>query len=147
MVSWHIDPADHSEITKHIEFVRWMKRAGADVKLTKLAVYAHDFRGLHASTDIAEGEEIRSLPTSLRITRPLLAQTELGKLLNEKLILSDYWQAFYYPLIFIMENRNNPKSDYKPFLDVIPSQASDNPSLFSEEEKKWLLGSPLLRSL
>ncbi len=116
------------------------------MKLTKLAVYAHDFRGLHASADIAKGEEIISLPTSLIISRALLDNTELGKLLNEKLILNDYLRGYYYPIIFIMENRINPKSDYKPVMDVFPSDGSDNPALFSEEEKQWLIGSPLLRT-
>jgi hypothetical protein len=46
----------------------WLKSDGADFKKLKLRYYTEDYRGVHASRDIAKGETILFVPKKNLLT-------------------------------------------------------------------------------
>lgn len=45
---------------------------------------------------------------------------------------------------FLLREKNDPNSFWKPYLDLLPSNYSSMPIFFSDEELSWLEGSPFL---
>lgn len=45
---------------------------------------------------------------------------------------------------FLLQEKHNPNSFWKPYLDILPATYSSFPIFFSEDELKWLAGSPFL---
>lgn len=45
---------------------------------------------------------------------------------------------------FLLRERKNPDSFWKPYIDLLPSDYNCFPVFFSDDELKWLEGSPFL---
>ena len=68
-------------------------------------------------------------------------QTEVGKkILNHALDLLSPKHSFLST--FLLKERKNPNSFWRPYLDLLPSDYNCFPVFFSDEEMKWLEGSP-----
>eukprot|EP00830_Metopus_es_P002129 TRINITY_DN1189_c0_g1_i1.p1 TRINITY_DN1189_c0_g1~~TRINITY_DN1189_c0_g1_i1.p1 ORF type:complete len:578 (+),score=110.36 TRINITY_DN1189_c0_g1_i1:24-1757(+) len=135
------------EMVKHIEFTRWVKENGGEIRKTKMLVYAKDYRGLHATANIEDGEEIVTIPYKLAVSSVNFENTEIGKKMTEQKTFNEKWTLFMYPIIFIMDELLNPKSFYQKWIDVIPHECTEHPMFFSPEEEKWLAGSSALDQL
>eukprot|EP01022_Parablepharisma_sp_SALTPOND_P015495 TRINITY_DN2197_c0_g1_i1.p2 TRINITY_DN2197_c0_g1~~TRINITY_DN2197_c0_g1_i1.p2 ORF type:complete len:340 (+),score=27.41 TRINITY_DN2197_c0_g1_i1:473-1492(+) len=132
---------------KHIEFVRWLKSHDSRLYKTRIAVYSKDFRGLHATVDIGKLQEIMSVPMSLTISAADLENTPIGKKLVEKQVFETKWAVFIFPLIYILEELDNPSSKHSVWLKTFPEDASEHPAFYSESELEWLRGSNMLNQL
>lgn len=137
----------HPNMKLHLDFIRWVKDKGADLRKTKMAIYGPDYRGLHATTNISNGDTILSVPISLSVTSLKLEVTDMGKLLLEKEVFKGKWISYIFPLIYMLDELQNPHSEYKKWLDIIPKRATSHPMFFTEEERKWLKGSSTLEIL
>ncbi len=134
-------PHDHPEMRKHIEFVHWTKLGGADLSKTRLVLYAKDYRGLHATVDIQEGEEVIAVPMELTINGAKVQETVWGKRLAG--LIGDAWKTTVFPVIEILEEIRRSNSEIKKWLDVLPSSFGENPAFFTAEEQGWLEGSDM----
>ncbi len=143
----NVFPHDHPEMAKHIDFIRWMKCNGSNLRKTKIVMYAKDFRGLHATVDIGKLQEILTVPINMAISGADLEETELGKKLHAAKTFSSRWEIYMFPLIYTLGELHNPNSKHKKWLDVLPSAASDHPAFFSPTELNWLKGSALVSQL
>jgi histone-lysine N-methyltransferase SETD3 len=45
---------------------------------------------------------------------------------------------------FIMQERRKPESEWQIYIDILPKCYTNFPIFFTDEEKKWLQGSPFL---
>lgn len=138
---------DHPECVKLIEFVRWMKAQGGKVGNTRVVLYRRNFRGLHVTKSVGKNSKILAVPLSLAISARDFESCELGKAVAKKKLLDNKWTTYIYPLIYILEELDNPLSKYKPWLDILPDSLDGHPAFFSAEELKWLCGSPVLEQL
>ncbi len=137
-----------SEVTRrHGEFVRWVKAMGGELRRTRLEIYDAEYRGLHATVDIPEGEDVVKIPLKNAIVMDLLAETELGRKIMEKGLLEPETRKFMYPIVYILEQRLDPHSHFKPYLNVLPVRASSHPAMFTEQQRVWLKGSTTLRTI
>ncbi len=135
-------PHDHPESVKHIEFVHWMKCNGCNLRKTRLALYGKDFRGIHATVDIAKGEDIFTIPMTLSVNGAEIDETELGKKLAK--LVGERWKIYLFPLIYVLEEMRNRDSKCRRWLDLLPTAATfDHPGLLSPEERVWLQGSDI----
>jgi len=48
---------------------------------------------------------------------------------------------------YILREKNNPKSFWKPYLDLLPTHYHSMPIFFTPEELTWLEGSPFLNQI
>jgi len=131
-------------VKSHINFVSWMRNSGADINKTTLVIYNKGSRGLHAVANIEPYETIISIPFSLAITIDPITESSLGQNIIANKMLNEYWQAFIFSVILILEERDNEAGFFKPWIDILPKYASDYPAFFTEEEKLWLKGSNTL---
>lgn len=53
---------DHPERARFNKLFSWMKEGGAHFEKLKLRYYTEDYRGVHASQEIAKGETILYVP-------------------------------------------------------------------------------------
>eukprot|EP01022_Parablepharisma_sp_SALTPOND_P017478 TRINITY_DN2800_c3_g1_i1.p4 TRINITY_DN2800_c3_g1~~TRINITY_DN2800_c3_g1_i1.p4 ORF type:complete len:424 (-),score=44.05 TRINITY_DN2800_c3_g1_i1:5033-6304(-) len=135
-------PHNHPEAIKHINFVRWVKSCGGILNKTKVVLYAKDYRGVHATVDIKCDEEIILIPIQLAISSLHLENTVLGEKLLVSRAFDVKWVTYLFPLIYVLDELLDPESKIKHWLEVIPKSADDHPMFFTEDEKKWLQGSP-----
>lgn len=136
--------ADHPVAQKHLNFTKWARQNGYEINRTKLKVYGEFFRGIHATTAVKSGQELIRAPVSLMISSQNFENTSLGKMLDEKKLLDSRWREPIFPVLFYMEEKLNPNSKYKPWIDVISPYAYDQPIFFTKEEKEWLKGSYII---
>ncbi len=122
-------------------FVSWIKGLGAKLRKTRLAIYAPEFRGLHATVDIAPGEDILSIPMINAMSSLSIRETQFGAVLEATRPIDREWEPFILPIVYILEERLNPSSRIKPYLDVMPRLPADHPAFYSESEREWLKGS------
>eukprot|EP00826_Nyctotherus_ovalis_P034694 TRINITY_DN2910_c0_g4_i1.p1 TRINITY_DN2910_c0_g4~~TRINITY_DN2910_c0_g4_i1.p1 ORF type:complete len:232 (+),score=55.75 TRINITY_DN2910_c0_g4_i1:135-830(+) len=138
---------DSPEMVKHIEFIRWAKRNGCDVRKTKIVVYAKNYRGVHATKDISVNETVISVPISLAVSGLNTEITELGTKLTVAGAFDKKWRSYIFPLLHVLSELRNPSSEIKEWLAVTPSCVDDHPMFFTKEESLWLQSSPTLGSL
>jgi len=136
---------DDPEMQNHIEFIRWVKKNGGVLNKSKLRVYEKNYRGIHATVDIKNGEDIILIPIDLAVSyKNLLSEYEIGKKMLDANLFDKKWTSYIFPLIYILEELQNPKSKHKEWLEIIPKKSDTHPMFFNETEKTWLQNSPLL---
>eukprot|EP00826_Nyctotherus_ovalis_P045735 TRINITY_DN5090_c0_g1_i1.p1 TRINITY_DN5090_c0_g1~~TRINITY_DN5090_c0_g1_i1.p1 ORF type:complete len:234 (+),score=43.06 TRINITY_DN5090_c0_g1_i1:476-1177(+) len=124
-----------------------MKVQGGKVGNTRIVLYEKNFRGLHVTKSVDKNSKILAVPLSLAISARDFESSELGKVVVEKKLFDDKWAIYIYPLIYILEELDNPLSKHKPWLDILPDSLDSHPAFFSAEELRWLSGSPVLEQL
>lgn len=121
-----------------------MKKFGCSLNKTKIEIYAPFSRGLQVNQAIPALQDIISIPMHLIITSTNLEALPLGKKIDESKILENDWKEYLFPIIYFMEERLNPVSFYRPFIEIIVKDSSEHPGLFTPEENEWIKGSNLL---
>lgn len=134
----------NSEDMKRIElFMTWMREGGAKYKGLRLKHYGPDYRGVHTNKKLEANEVFLKVPYHMIITPKSGKNTEVGKkILSTKVKVS--WDYLVFITIFLMVEMHNPKSKWKPYLDVYPRLASTFPIFYSDYEKSLLKGTPML---
>jgi hypothetical protein len=61
-----------------------MQVQGADFSKLKLRYYTENYRGVHANTNIKNGETVLFVPLPLIITLEMAFKSPIGKLMYEK---------------------------------------------------------------
>lgn len=122
-------------------------------------------RGVHATEDVFEDEHIVEIPLDCLVT------VEMGKVSQ---VLNDH-MTFFSPLVsmqvtdvgravlaadidmdapkhvflmlFMLVDRQNPSSFFKPYYDILPPTLSNMPIFWNDEELALLRGSYLLEQV
>jgi HrpA-like RNA helicase len=124
-----------------------MKRFGCSLDKTKIVIDAPFSRGLQTTQAISQMQDIISIPLHLIITSANLEATPLGKKISESKVLEVDWKEYFYPIIYFMEERLDPNSFYRPFIEIIVKESSEHPGLFKGDEIEWIKGSHLLSKI
>jgi histone-lysine N-methyltransferase SETD3 len=91
-------------------------------------------------------EVVLFIPKSHLITLEMAKETSVSKkILQNKLDLLSPKHSFLST--YLLQERRNPNSFWKPYLDILPEAYSGFPIFFSEEELGWLEGSPFLKQV
>ena len=77
-------PLDHPERKRFQNLLDWMQEGGADFSKLKLRYYSDNYRGVHASRDIQNGETVLYVPLKQIITLEMAFKSPIGKLMYEK---------------------------------------------------------------
>ena len=139
-------PHDHELLHKIERFMRWMGDNDAKFSKIRMKYYAPDYRGVHARKAIMDREVFLSVPKQLIITPQKGRETEIGaKIKASGVRLS--WDYLVYITVFLMVQFHDASSWWAPYMDVYPKLVSNFPMFYSEEEKKELQGSPMLKHI
>lgn len=125
------------------QFTKWMRDGKAKFKNFRMKYYGPDYRGIHTYERIEPNDVFLKVPYELIITPQSGRETSIGKKI-EKTKVKVHWDYLVYITIFLMTEMHNPKSKWKPYMDVYPKLANVFPIFYTEEEKSLLCGTPML---
>jgi len=134
------------EMVKIEEFIQWMRDNGAQFKNFRMKYYAPDYRGIHTYEKIEPNEVLLKVPFEMIITPQLGKETDIGRQIEKKKVKIS-WDYLVYITIFLMIEMHNPKSKWKPYLDVYPRLVNNFPIFYTNEEKRLLTGTPMLEHI
>ena len=72
-------PEDHHLKIKFNGMFEWLQTGGAEFNKLKVRYYTEDFRGVHASQKIKNGETMLFVPLDLLITETMIKESEYGE--------------------------------------------------------------------
>lgn len=147
-VEWEEDhniPEDHPQQLIIKKMLSWMTEGGSIYDKMKIRFYSADYRGVHAARNIKKGETILHVPKEQIITLEMAMGSPVGKKMYEKGLRQRLISPKHsFLCTFIMQERRNPDSYWIPYMEILPKQFNNFPIFFTDEEKKWLVGSPFL---
>ena len=97
-----------------------------------------------ATEDIAKDEQVAYIPQSMHITSDIAKQTEYYRLRKEAEPEYDNDDKRCLA-VFILEQRADPLSTYKDYLDLLPKSYSDHFAMWSEDELEHLKGTEMMK--
>ena len=104
-----------------------------------------DYRGVNAARDIKKGETILYVPKKQIITLEMAMASPIGKKMYEKGLRQRLISPKHsFLCTFVMQERRKPETEWNAYIDILPKNFDNFPIFFTDEEKKWLEGSPFL---
>ena len=133
---------------KYLVFFDWLKENGVISSKIEMRQVSENNRVMVCTKEIRKGETFIHVPKNMLITPELARSQGLGKLLNEKMPGDRSFDVDLLTL-FILEERKNPASFWKPYLDILPSEDSYSsmPVNYSALELQHLKGTELFRNI
>jgi len=136
------DPEEYETDEKMKVFERWLLENGAKYPDLEMRKYDTEVRGVHAKTDVPPDVDIVIMPLPLLITVEMGKQTDVGQAVLAANLDLDAPKHVYL-MLYMLIDRKNPDSFFKPYYDILPKTLSNMPIFWSEEELRWLDGSYL----
>jgi len=130
---------------KFDRLIQWLKEGGAKFPNLLLKFYTVDYRGVHARRRLEANELILEVPLPLIMTTEVAKDSDIGVKIQKSgcTPFSDHsWLA-----ALLLQEKYNPKSFYKPYIDCLPVHYRNMPLFFDDEELKWLKGSFTLKMI
>ncbi|GAB6031701.1 Histone-lysine N-methyltransferase setd3 [Chamberlinius hualienensis] len=118
-------------------FLQWVKENGVDVDNISVARFDEESWGLKAEKEIEEGSLWLTVPRQLMVAASDLNSTDLADVLKKDPITKHFPQVGL--ALFILHERFDSNSKYKPYLDILPS-SYDTVLYFSVAEFEELKG-------
>ena len=141
----HNIPSTHPEVQRFDRMLKWLKDGGSQFDKLKIRYYTADYRGVHAARDIRKGETILYVPKEQIITLEMAIASPVGSRMYEKGLRQRLISPKHsFLATFIMQERRKDHTIWDPYIDILPKNYTNFPIFFTEEEKKWLKGSPFL---
>jgi len=119
--------------------LNWLKAGGAKHPHLVLKYYTVDYRGVHSKTRLEADQCILEVPLPLIMTSDVAKASKVGTAISSsgcQLRSSHSWLASY-----LLQEKHNPKSYWKPYIDILPVHYRNMPIFFDEEELSYLKGS------
>ncbi len=125
---------------------KWLQNGGSKYDKLKIRFYTPIYRGVHAARDIRAGEEILLIPKEQIITLEMAFASPIGKKMMDHNLRSHLLSPkhSFLTTYILQENEKGDASPFFPFIDILPKSFENFPIFFTEEEKKYLEGSPFL---
>ena len=129
-----------------ISFEKWLVSNGAIYPKLELKDYGNEVRGCHSKEVIENDETIITIPLNCLITVEMGKETEIGEAIIRSNIELDAPKHIFI-MIFMLVDRKNPNSFFKPYYDILPPTLSNMPVFWTERERNYLTGSFLLTQI
>eukprot|EP00026_Physarum_polycephalum_P004950 Phypoly_transcript_04976.p1 GENE.Phypoly_transcript_04976~~Phypoly_transcript_04976.p1 ORF type:complete len:455 (-),score=74.40 Phypoly_transcript_04976:75-1439(-) len=118
-------------------FTSWLEANGVPKIKLKLAYFEGSGRGVAVTDNIKEGEAVVVIPFKVMMNSGRMTATELGQTILQ--INSDMSEDVFLSICLWYEKiRGN--SFWKPYIDLLPTDFSNLPLFFTEEERRTLDG-------
>jgi len=133
------DDVVNPDMDKFDSLLEWLKKGGAKFPNLLMKYYTVDYRGVHARRRLDKDELILEVPLPLIGTTEVARDSEIGQKIEKSgcQLYSDHsWLAAW-----LLQEKYNPKSFFKPYIDILPVHYRNMPIFFDDDELKWLKGS------
>ena len=115
---------------------------GAELNNADIYKFGRDNFAMKATEEIKKGEHIAFIPLNLIITLETTRNAQVISALKTY-NFEDKFTDYYAFTLYIMEERRNPDSFWKPYIDIFPTMCSNYLPFWAHEELEWLEGSPV----
>jgi histone-lysine N-methyltransferase SETD3 len=122
--------------------ISWLRKNGAEFPHLEIKHYNERFRGIVATKNIYKCKQILKVPHKCIMTTLKAYETEVGLELK-----SSGWEphsSHTWLAVMLLQEKLNPNSFWKPFIDILPPNYNDFPQFYNNEELKQLSGSFIL---
>eukprot|EP01119_Soliformovum_irregulare_P008765 TRINITY_DN21872_c0_g2_i2.p1 TRINITY_DN21872_c0_g2~~TRINITY_DN21872_c0_g2_i2.p1 ORF type:complete len:331 (+),score=88.52 TRINITY_DN21872_c0_g2_i2:183-1175(+) len=116
--------------------LEWAQEAGFVMKSITVG-YFEEGRGLKATEEIKVDEILIEVPREWIFDQATALESDIGHVIRENDALSD--DPLSTLCLFVMYEGQNPKSKWKPYLDILPKEY-DMPTEWTNEEIELLKG-------
>jgi len=133
------------DMDKFDSLLNWLKEGGAKYPHLVMKYYTVDYRGVHAKKRLEKDELILEVPLPLIMTTEVAKESDIGQKIQQSgcQLYSDHsWLA-----ACLLQEKYNPKSKWKPYIDILPVHYRNVPIFFDEEDLKMLKGSFTLKMI
>ncbi|KAM3128770.1 hypothetical protein pb186bvf_019118 [Paramecium bursaria] len=131
------------EASKHKNLFNWLRQGASLFSGVKIEYYGPDYRGIVANKSFQPKECILYIARQNLITLEMSKETTISKkIISSKVDLLS--PKHTYLSTFLLLEKRNPESYWKPYLDILPSQYDSFPIFYKPEDLDWLQGSPFL---
>jgi histone-lysine N-methyltransferase SETD3 len=133
------DNAPSEEGDRYSRMLDWLIAGGARFPKLQLKYYTVDYRGVHAKTRLQPNECILEVPHSLIMTTDKAKNSSIGRCIRQSGAMvhsSHTWLA-----AMLLEEKYNPQSIWKPYIDCLPKHYRNMPVFFDKSELAELKGS------
>jgi len=127
-------------------FHDWLVRNGSKFPKLELKDYGNEVRGCHSTSDVGDDEIIIEVPLKCLITVEMGQDTDIGRQILASNIELDAPKHIFL-MIFMLLDRRNPHSFFKPYYDILPPTLSNMPIFWSPKELSYLEGSYILAQI
>jgi len=125
-----------------------MKKEKSDFSKLKLRYYTENYRGVHASMNIKNGETVLYVPLNLIITLEMAFKSPIGKQMYEQGLRQRLISPKHSFLgTYLLQEKKKEVTHFFEYMDILPKSLRDFPIFFTEDEKKLLMGSPFLNQI
>jgi len=117
----------------------WLKAGQARFPTLSLKYYSVDYRGVHLNRRVERDTCVLEVPLDMIMTTAKAKQCELGLAISNsraQVHSSHSWLA-----AMLLQERANPNSKWKPYIDCLPRHYRNMPLFFDQDELDELKGS------
>lgn len=127
------------EKTPEDAFCSWLRYGGAEFDSLRVHTASDGSRSVVARRDVATGEAVLKVPRGFLITPEMGEATRLGQCARAAGL--DDLNGNLYLALYILEDRHDRSSFFRPYYDILPSRASCGhfPVFWSDRELETLL--------
>jgi histone-lysine N-methyltransferase SETD3 len=122
--------------------VKWLHQNGAEFPYLKIKHFNENFRGIVTNKNVYRGNVVLKVPHQCIMTSLKAHSSTVGKELENskwRPHSSHTWLA-----LFLLQEKMDPNSFWKPYIDILPPTYGDFPQFYSSGELKQLKGSFIL---
>lgn len=122
--------------------IKWLRDNNATFPNLEIKHYNENFRGMVTTKNVYKGKPLISIPQKCIMTSLKAYESESGKELKNsgwEPHSSHTWLALY-----LLEEKQNSNSFWKPYIDIIPPIYGDFPQFYRKAELSQLKGSFVL---
>jgi len=137
--------AQHQDTDKFQVLQDWLRAGGAKYPDLLLKFYTTDYRGVHAKRRLDRNQCILEVPLALIMTTDKAQRCEIGRFIANSgatVHSSHSWLA-----AMLLQEKYNPNSYWKPYLDILPAHYRNMPIFFDQSELDELKGSFTLQMI
>jgi len=121
------------------KLVQWLIVGKARFPALYLKYYSDEYRGVHAMCDVSKDEVVLEVPLSHIMTSEVAKASDIGQqLLSSGVELSS---SHTFLACYLLQERRNPNSFWKPYIDILPQHYRNLPIFFTQHELAYLKGS------
>mmetsp|Transcript_2613 Transcript_2613/g.5989 ORF Transcript_2613/g.5989 Transcript_2613/m.5989 type:complete len:459 (-) Transcript_2613:350-1726(-) len=124
---------------RFVRLLNWLKDGGSKFPHLYLKYFEEDYREVYTKEAVGKDVEVVYVPLSQIMTTEKAKSSKIGQAIRRSgysMNCSHSWLAAY-----LCQEKHNPKSYWKPFIDILPDKYYNMPIFFTDHYKKHLKGS------
>jgi len=129
----------HEQTKPFKVFFKWLLDGGATFPLLYLNFFSGNYRAIFAKRKVKTNEDVLYVPFCQLMTSEVARASEVGTQIQESNVQLRSRHSFL--AAYLLQEKANPSSYWKPYIDILPEEYDTVPLFFSQEQLDELEGS------